>query len=139
MSTSIVEFDGMSFKAKDFTCELPPIDLDDIPQYVRSINRPLSADIECVMVGDIDGPLLEKLLGVDLVLVDDFTVQFSEPYQEQVRRHKKKRINKKWAKRYGYRTKTRIRTIENVSFKPTYEEPLLGDLSTFELSGICRY
>lgn len=97
-----------------------------------SINYPLSADVECTMEGDIDGPLFQKLTGIPTNLIDNFTVQFSEPYQEQVRRHKKKRINKKWAKRYGYRTKTRIRTIENVRIKPTYEEPGLDGLSEFE-------
>lgn len=33
----------------------------------------------------------------------------------QVRRHKKRRINKKWAKRYGYITKFRTVNIENIS------------------------
>lgn len=117
MKKSRVEFCGMTFTPKEFTLELPPFDLNDIPHYVHSIHYPLSVEAECVMEGTINAPLLQKLTGVPMDLIDDFTVQFSEPYQEQVRRHKKKRIDKKWAKRYGYRTKTRIRTIENVRIK----------------------
>lgn len=33
------------------------------------------------------------------------TLLGENPYLTQVRTHKKKRINKKWAKRYGYVTK----------------------------------
>ena len=32
---------------------------------------------------------------------------------EQIRRHKKKRINKKWAKRYGYREVRDVYEFEN--------------------------
>lgn len=32
-----------------------------------------------------------------------FDLEWDGVYHEQIRKHKKKRINKKWAKRYGYR------------------------------------
>lgn len=43
----------------------------------------------------------------------EFTVKYT--YKEQARRHKKKRINKKWAKRYGYVVKQIV--FENVTFE----------------------
>lgn len=33
----------------------------------------------------------------------NFTVEYDTVRIEQIRKHKKRRINKKWAKRYGYR------------------------------------
>ena len=45
---------------------------------------------------------LYKILGVDTSnMPDAYDIQFTEIVQ--VRKHKKKRINKKWAKRYGYK------------------------------------
>lgn len=49
---------------------------------------------------DIDKLL--KIFGVDISGKPDlYTVQYSKTIQ--VRKHKKKRINKKWIKRYGYK------------------------------------
>ena len=47
-------------------------------------------------------PLLKELAG-ELSKPQPFYMEFDGVYHEQVRKHKKKRINKKWAKRYGYR------------------------------------
>lgn len=65
---------------------------------------------------DIDASVIDKLCGISLAHGPDFTatVSFQSPYQVQARRHKKRRINKKWAKRYGYITEFRTVTIENV-------------------------
>ena len=44
---------------------------------------------------------LEELFGVDTASQEDsFAINYC--YQIQKRKHKKKRINKKWAKRYGF-------------------------------------
>lgn len=51
------------------------------------------------------------------------------PIHIQHRRHKKKRVNKKWAKRYGYRTEYRELTLRDVKVTP-------NGYSGFELSGI---
>lgn len=49
---------------------------------------------------DIDKLL--KIFGVDISRKpDSYTIQYSK--NVQVRKHKKKRINKKWIKRYGYK------------------------------------
>lgn len=89
---------------------LDPIHIDesDPPTYIRSINRPLSAEAEYSFECEIDGPAYNRLIGFEASPFPDatgFSVIFSKPYQVQRRRHKKKRINKKWAKRYGYVTK----------------------------------
>lgn len=67
------------------------------------LNRLTDAEIsfEC----DINASLFTKLTG---------SVIFQKPYQVQRRHHKKKRINKKWAKRYGYITKFKTYHMEDV-------------------------
>lgn len=92
---------------------------EDIPEFCKYINRPMSTSAEFNMESEIDIPTFAKLTGNDLgplAGATSFSVQFSEPYQEQIRKHKKRRINKKWAKRYGYRTKYRKWRIDEVSF-----------------------
>ena len=125
---------GGTFYINDqpLTSKLPEITFpeNDIPEYVKSINRPLSANAEFEMEAEIDVPLLHKLAGVDLAAhgAQSFSAEFSEPYQEQRRKHKKKRINKKWAKRYGYVTKFRKFRIKEISFigKNQFEFEAIG-------------
>lgn len=47
---------------------------------------------------------------------ESFSVTAFRPYETQAKRHKKKRINKKWAKRYGYVTKLKPFKINNLKF-----------------------
>ena len=115
------------------TTKIPEIAFpeNDIPDYVRTINlaNPTSAEFE--LETEIDLPLMHRLRGMDLSDLSDWSsisVQYSEPYQEQRRKHKKKRINKKWAKRYGYVTKFRKWRINEVSLIP-------GGGFEFEASG----
>lgn len=78
-----------------------------VPDYVTSINRPLSASEEISFECEINAQVFSKLMGIDLAKRGDltsFTVECRTPYQVQIRRHRKKRINKKWTKRYGYKT-----------------------------------
>lgn len=79
-------------------------DATDIPDCVTSITPKLSASAEFTMEAEIDGNMLAKLCGLDLAAGKDFTVEYSEPILIQARCHKKKRINKKWRKRYGFKT-----------------------------------
>jgi hypothetical protein len=52
----------------------------------------------------IDNDLLRELLGLNESRPTSYRAQFDTPiYKQQIRTHKKKRINKKWAKRYGYK------------------------------------
>lgn len=79
-------------------------DASDIPHYITSITPKLSASAEFTMEAEIDGDMLAKLLGFPMAAGKNFTVEYSEPILVQARRHKKKRIDKKWRKRYGYIT-----------------------------------
>lgn len=47
------------------------------------------------------------MLGYNIQILPDALLG-ENPYLVQVRTHKKKRINKKWAKRYGYITKYKL-------------------------------
>lgn len=89
---ALKEFPGVSF------------DAEKIPDCVRSITPKLSASAEFTMEAEIDGDMLAKLLGFPMAAGKNFTVEYSEPILVQARRHHKKRIDKKWRKRYGYKT-----------------------------------
>lgn len=78
-------------------------DTTGIPEYITSITPKLSANAEFTMEAEIDGDAFAKLFGFPMAAGKKFTVEYSEPILVQARRHKKKRINKKWRKRYGYK------------------------------------
>lgn len=61
--------------------------------------------------------LLEELAGLKSD-PQPFYMEYDGYRYEQVRRHKKKRINKKWAKRYGYRAVPCKYRIENCYIQP---------------------
>jgi len=106
--------------------EFPSIDPNDPPKYVRSINFPLSAEAECTMEVDIDARAYDRLVGFDPAIpfgdATGFSLVYSAPHTEQVKRHKKKRINKKWAKRYGYVTKFKKYRMDEVYFRNDSED-----------------
>ena len=79
-------------------------DATDIPDYVASITPKLSTSVEFTMEAEINGDLLAELFGFPMARGKNFTVEYSEPILIQARRHHKKRIDKKWRKRYGYKT-----------------------------------
>lgn len=96
-------------------------DANDIPEYVKNIRYPLSDEAEAFFECDIDAKLLTKTIGIDLSRGSDFTEYTAicyPPTRVQVRRHKKKRINKKWAKRYGYKM-----IFKSFKLKEAYVEP----------------
>lgn len=101
----------------DSLFKLVELDLNWPPPEDARINFPLSADAEFEM--EVDMPVNKDLAdvfgrGCDI----SYSIQLSEPYQEQIRKHKKKRINKKWAKRYGFRTKYKNFRFNEVSIVP---------------------
>lgn len=88
-----------------------------LPEYVKRFSAPMSTDAEVSFECDIDTSLFAKLIGIDLANGKDATCAsmiFQKPYQVQRKHHKKKRINKKWAKRYGYVTKFKTYHIDEV-------------------------
>lgn len=89
---------------------IPELSLDEFTEntYARPI---ISADAEATFECEsayINPFVLNKMLGIDHMynpnLSMGFTVTFKNTKQVQNRRHRKKRINKKWAKRYGFHT-----------------------------------
>ena len=107
-------------KIDTINCETE-FDANDIPEFVKSIHCPMSIEAEVNFECDIDTKILKKITGIDLDHGSDFTgctVLFNQPVQVQVRRHKKKRINKKWAKRYGYKTMFKSIKLEEAYVKP---------------------
>ena len=88
-----------------------------LPEYVKRFSAPMSTDAEVSFECDIDTSLFAKLIGIDLANGKDAacaSMIFQKPYQVQRKHHKKKRINKKWAKRYGYVTKFKTYHIDEV-------------------------
>ena len=91
-----------------------------LPEYIKRFSVPMSADAEVSFECDIDTSLFAKLIGIDLADGQDATCAsmiFQKPYQVQRKHHKKKRINKKWAKRYGYVTKFKTYCMDEVSIE----------------------
>ena len=74
-------------------------EIDKMEREKAAFSHPSSLTIEC---SSINHNHLSKL-------VEKMTNKYDIDYSVyvQVRRHKKKRINKKWAKRYGYKCVTR--------------------------------
>ena len=89
---------------------------NEIPEYIRSINIPISKSAEFSIEAEIDSRLYSEHIGSALNMGDTFSITFKEPYKVQRRKHKKKRINKKWAKKYGYITKFRTYQVDEVRF-----------------------
>lgn len=103
---------GEVFKTLEFA-----MDMEKLPKYVTGIRAPLSIDTEMSFEIDLNVPEFMKLTGIDIARGTDMTAVTlicRDPYQVQQKRHKKKRINKKWAKKYGYVTKFRNYQLENV-------------------------
>lgn len=80
------------------------IEHDVIPKFISGFNIPSHAEAEFKAECCVNTGFLKKMTCIDIGYPDgelSFTLRF--PYQEQIRKHKKHRINKKWAKKYGYR------------------------------------
>ena len=78
---------------------------DEFPWFEETpavtLSKSSSFEFELEPIADIS-KLLKELTN-ELSKPEPFYMEFDGVRYEQVRKHKKKRINKKWAKRYGYR------------------------------------
>ena len=98
---------------------LPEIEFEEglPPAYVKDFNVPLSTKAELTAECEIDAELFSRMTGANIPTdVSNFTLEGLLPHLVQVKRHKKKRINKKWAKRYGYKTVFEPVKLTNVQF-----------------------
>lgn len=128
-----VYLDGMELVSVN-KLETRSFENENLPDYVMSIHTLLSASEEMSFECEVNPQLFEKLEGVDLSKRRDLTsltIKYASPYQVQARCHKKKRINKKWAKRYGYKTKFKTVRITDAQFKQ--------DENDFEFAGRSMY
>ena len=105
------------------------ISFDEMPNGIKNINFPLSANDEMIMEFEVDVNMFNKLCGFDIAEgKDTISLYLSTPYRVQKRKHKKKRINKKWVKRYGYDIKFKYINIGDCTFKRLCD-------NTIEISG----
>lgn len=70
---------------------------------IRSLNAYTNNEFSATCEINLD--VLNKILGIDIANSDDAWA-FHYTKLVQRRKHKKYRINKKWAKRYGFREET---------------------------------
>ena len=95
---------------------------DELPECVTDYRIPLTDKAELSFECEVNPVLFSQMVGgLDLSSNRDltgFTLIGNIPKQVQVRRHKKKRINKKWVKRYGYKTVFENVKMTNVTFNP---------------------
>lgn len=77
------------------------ISTEGIPNYVLGMLLIPSANADFSIEVDIDGDAYADAFGAQWSKGQIFTVLLSDPVLKQLRSHRKKRINKKWHKRYG--------------------------------------
>ena len=92
--TKFMELSNIDDVSMDITSEISD---KEFCRFNNSINCELTSDNSY-----INKELLDKMTTVDSSKCAFIT---SIPYAIQIRKHKKNRINKKWAKKYGYRLK----------------------------------
>ena len=68
--------------------------------YIGALNEGSTVEFSCK--ADINMDLLQQICGFDTAQKND-NWTLTQVKREQIRKHKKKRINKKWAKKYGFR------------------------------------
>lgn len=88
----------------------------EVPEYVSNLNMTNPQDAELNFECDINVDLFKRLCGLDLGNSGmSCSMELNQPYLVQKRKHKKKRINKKWAKKYGYITEFRSVKLRDCS------------------------
>ena len=97
-----------------------------VPKYVTPIVGSLCKDAEMSFEGTLNMPLFEQMCGFEQAIrnvrVDNMTLSFESPYLIQARKHRKKRINKKWAKRYGFKYMFKVVEMEDVEIENNNDE-----------------
>lgn len=90
-------FQSYTLEVKDFNLEPFAIDAQDY--NFETITIPSSNEVTFeINSSDISNILLDQITAMP----DTCDIEYEK--RVQARRHKKKRINKKWLKRYGYKT-----------------------------------
>ena len=105
--------------------EIGTLTFDDrLTDCMTDFRVPLSDKEELSFECEVNPSLFSQLVGgIDLSSYRDassYTLIGKLPERVQIRRHKKKRINKKWAKRYGYKTIYKNVQLTDVHFDPSY-------------------
>lgn len=77
------------------------ISTEGFPDYVLGMLLIPSTNADFSIEVDIDGDAYADVFGAQWSKGQIFTVLLSDPVLKQLRSHRKKRINKKWHKRYG--------------------------------------
>lgn len=111
----------------------------EAPVYGMTCDVPLSADAEvdygfectasasgCVINGDLFNQLAGQPSG--------YYLEYYADIQIQARRHRKKRIDKKWLKRYGYKTVRRKIRLKCDQLTMTPDDDGLG--VRFDVEGV---
>ena len=92
-------------EVKDIEIETADISSPEAESFIFNNDRTIEFEVTGIDT---------KFLAVDISESNPkFTIEY--PHIRQVRKHKKKRINKKWLKRYG--TKKEVIKIDNVEIK----------------------
>lgn len=101
----MIDSNGREFKLGDALCgdiEIDTLSPNETPDIIYNFNNTASASFSC------------ETTFVDLSCLDykpfdptkNFNIEHNVPVLVQARWHKKKRINKKWLKRYGMKSDT---------------------------------
>ena len=116
----------------DFASELKlgniSIESEKLPEYITHIDCPLSASEEVSFQFDVNPELYKRIIGVDLANHNDmtsFSIEYKQLYQVQIKKNKKKRINKKWAKRYGYKTMFKTVIMTDTKFENAINDDIM--------------
>lgn len=89
----------------------------EIPEYISGLHIADPTAGELTFDCDVNLDMAKRIFGLDLANSGmSCSMELQSPYQIQKRRHKKKRINKKWAKRYGYITIFKSVKLRDCSF-----------------------
>lgn len=98
--------DGRIAKLEGFTLDnldIEPLSADEnVRMNVGLINRDRSLSMEFFLDSETSLLTMAKVLGLPVVVVTKASVCDVIGY-ERAKRHRKKRIDKKWLKRYGYK------------------------------------
>lgn len=102
--------------------------LGEIPWSTTISSEPIEFEMETTVDTQTLGTIIGEPTGPR-----GFTFCYDGTYLEQARRHKKKRINKKWAKRYGYREVPCTYQFNNARLSERENGAILFETYNFEI------
>ena len=120
----------ISIDTPEMTATIDCMSPDEIAPIQFNSNFEFAADMDM----DMDSSTRSLLLGNGNNYMPPSEISYSIPYETQARKHKQKRINKKWLKRYGYVTLYRQEkfTLDSWTLVPNEED------GTIEFEARCR-